>query len=95
MKGHISTIWSKTRVTVRRHPFVAGVVGALIGTAIFNTNSLLAVISVPLLLFTLPCLIMMAFCMKHMRGGKQYDKPSKNQGEASTAEVSKEESFHA
>lgn len=93
MKHHISAFWSKIQVTVRRHPFVAGVVGALIGTALFNTNSLLAVISVPLLLSTLPCLIMMGFCMKHMRGGKQCDKPSKSESEAFPAEVSKDEPF--
>lgn len=60
----------------QRHPLAAGVIAAVGFTLILNMNTLVAAASLPLLLSTLPCLLMMGFCMKGMKGGKGCDSKS-------------------
>lgn len=60
----------------QRHPLAAGVIAAVGLTLILNMNTLVAAVSLPLLLSTLPCLLMMGFCMKGMKGGKGCDSKS-------------------
>lgn len=60
----------------QRHPLAAGVIAAVGFTLILNMNALVAAVSLPLLLSTLPCLLMMGFCMK---GGKGCDAKSSTQ----------------
>lgn len=66
----MNSLYAKVRGIVYRSPIVSGLAAAVLGFTLMNLNSATWISTLPSLLFLVPCLLMLAMCMKHQAGGK-------------------------
>jgi hypothetical protein len=66
----MNNLYSKIRGAVYRSPIVSGLAAAVLGFTLMNLSSAAWISTLPSLLYLLPCLLMLAMCMKHQSGGK-------------------------
>lgn len=66
----MSSLFSKLKNVLQRNPIVTGLTVAVAGYMLLNQSTEALAATLPSLLFLLPCLLMMAVCMKHMSSGK-------------------------
>lgn len=94
----IKSITQNLKSQLHRHPLLAGLAVAVAVTLLLNLNSLSAATTLRLL-SVLPCLLMIALCMKSMGGERHCAKEASDQqaltrGQTET-KVIDEESRHA
>lgn len=64
----LKSISLAVRAKAKQYSSIAGVAAAFAFSVVMNIDAVLAPISLSLLLFILPCLLMMAFCMENVKG---------------------------
>ncbi|MCY1307302.1 hypothetical protein D9M70_572140 [compost metagenome] len=94
----IKPITQNLKSQLQRHPLLAGLAVAVAVTLLLNLNSLSATATLPLLSL-LPCLLMMALCMKGMGGERNCAKEAPDQQALARSQpetkVIDQESLHA
>lgn len=66
----MNSSYAKIKGIISRDPIVSGLTAAVLGLTLMNLSSAAWVSTLPSLLYLLPCLLMLAMCMKRQSGGK-------------------------
>jgi hypothetical protein len=66
----MNSLYAKIKGIVYRSPIISGLAAAVLGFTLMNLSSATWISTLPSLLYLLPCLLMLAVCMKHQSGGK-------------------------